>query len=60
MVNQDMFALPQHTFTKDCTSIAEKQDELVETLTQSIQIPGRVISMLHPWQDPIPLRRVWW
>jgi hypothetical protein len=35
------------------------QDRIIATLTESIRVPGRMICLLHPWHEPVPLRRVW-
>ena len=32
---------------------------MLATLKESISLPGRMICLLHPWQDPVPFRRVW-
>ena len=55
---QDQFAFNQHEFLKGATQ-KETEDKMLETLEESISVPGRVICLLHPWQDPVPFRRVW-
>jgi hypothetical protein len=32
---------------------------LISSLKKSISTPGKMISVLHPWDDPIPLKRAW-
>ena len=55
----DQFAFNQHEFLKGGTQ-KETEDMMLSTLKESISVPGRVICLLHPWQDPVPFRRVWW
>ena len=58
----DQFAHDQHRFTdftKSSMSEEERQRLLFRTLNRSIEVPGKVLSILHPWIDPVPLRRVW-
>jgi hypothetical protein len=54
----DQFALNQHEFAKDCTQ-QEVEDMMLATLKESIRVPAQMICLLHPWQDPVPFRRVW-
>jgi hypothetical protein len=35
------------------------QAKLISSLKKSISTPGKMISVLHPWDDPIPLKRAW-
>ena len=55
----DQFSFNQHEFLKG-GSQKETEDLMLATLKESISLPGRMICLLHPWQDPIPFRRVWW
>ena len=32
---------------------------MLATLKESIRVPAQMICLLHPWQDPVPFRRVW-
>ena len=32
---------------------------MLATLKESIAVPGKMICLLHPWEDPVPFRRVW-
>jgi hypothetical protein len=32
---------------------------MLATLKESISVPNKMICLLHPWQDPVPFRRVW-
>jgi hypothetical protein len=32
---------------------------MLATLKESIRVPAQIIFLLHPWQDPVPFRRVW-
>jgi hypothetical protein len=52
------FAFNQHEFAKGCTQ-KQIEDLMLATLKESISIPGQMICLLHPWQDPVPFRRVW-
>jgi hypothetical protein len=54
----DQFALNQHAFAKDCTQ-KQTEDMMLATLKESIRVPAQMICLLHPWQDPVPFRRVW-
>jgi len=54
----DQFALNQHEFAKDCTQ-KQIEDMMLATLKESIRVPAQMICLLHPWQDPVPFRRVW-
>ena len=56
---QDQFSFNQHEFLKGGTQKAT-EDLMLATLKESISLPGRMICLLHPWQDPVPFRRVWW
>ena len=54
------FALDQHGFGKEMGLNKEQvQEMMLQTLNESIQIPGRMLCMLHPWDAPVPLTRVW-
>ena len=55
----DQFSFNQHEFLKG-GSQKETEDLMLATLKESISLPGRMICLLHPWQDPVPFRRVWW
>jgi hypothetical protein len=55
----DQFALDQHGFGHEFTSKKQVQDAMISTLKESIQLPGKMICMLHPWDAPVPLTRVW-
>jgi hypothetical protein len=55
----DQFAIDQHDFAKGCSSQAEAQDKMIETLKLSINRPGKVICMLFPGNNPVPLTRIW-
>ena len=54
----DQFALNQHEFAKDCTQ-KQVEDMMLATLKESIRVPAQMICLLHPWQDPVPFRRMW-
>ena len=32
---------------------------MLSTLKESISVSGQMICLLHPWEDPVPFRRVW-
>ena len=51
-------AFNQHEFLKGGTA-KQTEDAMLATLKESISVPGRMICLLHPWQDPVPFRRVW-
>jgi hypothetical protein len=48
----------QDEFAKDCTQ-KQIEDMMLATLKESIRVPAQMICLLHPWQDPVPFRRVW-
>ena len=58
-ITTDQFSFNQHKFLKGGTQKAT-EDLMLATLKESISLPGRMICLLHPWQDPVPFRRVWW
>jgi hypothetical protein len=35
------------------------EDMMLATLKESTRVPAQMICLLHPWQDPVPFRRVW-
>jgi hypothetical protein len=35
------------------------QEVVLKALNERIAVPGKVICMLHPWDAPVPLTRVW-
>jgi hypothetical protein len=37
----------------------EVQEMMLKTLNESIAVPGKMLCMLHPWDAPVPLTRVW-
>jgi hypothetical protein len=45
----DQFALDQHGFGDDLGSEKEVQAMMLETLNESIAVPGKMLCMLHPW-----------
>jgi hypothetical protein len=56
----DQFCLDQHEMSStahDATD--EKYTEIVAKLQKSIEAPGRVLMLLHPWNQPIVLTRAW-
>jgi hypothetical protein len=56
----DQFCLDQHemsTTAHDATD--EKYKEIVAKLQKSIETPGKVLMLLHPWNQPIVLSRAW-
>ena len=62
----DMFVLNQHLLTKDCTSDAVKQAELVAGLRNSLVACGHLLlccsrgpSGKPGWESPAPLSRIW-
>jgi hypothetical protein len=48
--------LPQ---CKELKLKAEVQEVVLKALNERIAVPGKVICMLHPWDAPVPLTRVW-
>jgi hypothetical protein len=36
-----------------------KYKEIVAKLQKSIEAPGKVLMLLHPWNQPIVLSRAW-
>ena len=56
----DQLSLDQHKMTSvGLLSKEEKQAQVVEALRRSIEVPGRVLVLLHPWDRPIVLSRAW-
>jgi len=57
----DQFAMNQHKMTRKISLIDEEtmQKELVGTLKESIQVPNRMVMILSPWHDPVPMQRAW-
>lgn len=51
-------AFNQHEFLKGGTQ-QQTEDLMLSTLKESISVPGQMICLLHPWDDPVPFRRVW-
>jgi hypothetical protein len=45
----DQFALDQHSFGNELGSEKEVQAMMLETLNESIAVPGKMLCMLHPW-----------
>ena len=37
----------------------EKYTEIVAQLQKSIEVPGKVVMILHPWNQPVVLSRAW-
>jgi hypothetical protein len=54
----DQFAFNQHVFSKGSTQ-QETEDMMLSTLKESISVPSQMICLLHPWDEPVPFRRVW-
>ena len=62
----DMFVLNQHQLTKDCTSSAAKQAELILGLQKSLVACGNLLlccsagpSGKPGWECPAPFARIW-
>ena len=58
----DQFVLNQNVMTAPLTVFStptEMQALLVRKLRRSIQVPGKVLMCLHPYDRPIVLRRSW-
>ena len=56
----DQFCLDQHEMSStahDATD--EKYTDIVAKLQKSIEAPGKVLMLLHPWNQPIVLSRAW-
>jgi hypothetical protein len=56
----DQFCLDQHEMSStahDATD--EKYTDIVAKLQKSIEAPGKVLMLLHPWDQPIVLSRAW-
>jgi hypothetical protein len=45
----DQFTLDQHSFGNELGSEKEVQAMMLETLNESIAVPGKMLCMLHPW-----------
>jgi hypothetical protein len=57
----DQFCLDQNVMTSGATLLSKEamQHEIVAKLKQSIEVPGRVLMLLHPWHTPVVLSRAW-
>jgi hypothetical protein len=57
----DQFCLDQNVMTSGAALLSKKamQREIVAKLKQSIEVPGRVLMLLHPWHTPVVLSRAW-
>jgi hypothetical protein len=56
----DQLCLDQHEMSStahDATD--EKYKEIVAKLQKSIEVPGKVLMLLHPWNQPVVLSRAW-
>jgi hypothetical protein len=57
----DQFCLDQHVMTSGAAMLSkeEMQAEIVAKLRHSIEVPGRVLMLLHPYDKPVVLQRAW-
>jgi hypothetical protein len=56
----DQFCLDQHTMSETAhDQDDDKYKQIVATLQKSIEVPGNVLMLLHPWDKPIVLSRAW-
>ena len=55
----DQVSLNQHKFVDENTNQEKLQSEIVDALKSQMIRSGRILLCLHPWNRPIPLRRVW-
>jgi hypothetical protein len=56
----DQFSLDQNIMTsKNVLSQEQMQAEIQAKLRHSIQVPGNVLMLLHPWSAPVVLSRAW-
>jgi hypothetical protein len=57
----DQFCLDQHEMSSTAHDATDKKyTEIVANLQKSIEAPGKVLMLLHPWNQPIVLSRAWW
>ena len=45
--------------SKDLLTKEQMQEKVVSELQRSIEVPGRVLMLLHPWHAPVVLSRAW-
>jgi hypothetical protein len=56
----DQFCLDQHEMSSTAHNATDKKyKEIVAKLQKSIEAPGKVLMLLHPWNQPIVLSRAW-
>jgi hypothetical protein len=57
----DQFCLDQNVLTSGAALLSKEamQQEIVAKLKLSIEVPGRVLMLLHPWHTPAVLSRAW-
>jgi hypothetical protein len=55
----DQLSLNQHVFVDENANQNELQQEILAVLESNMQSSAHVLMCLHPWNHPVPLRRMW-
>ena len=55
----DQFSLNQHKFVDEGANQKEMQEMVVNALQSEMIRSAHVLMCLHPWNQPVPLRRMW-